>query len=844
MYAIEITEIPRSYFEHAMKHLEKKASSPTHVKLERFLSSLSHTDVPTGFRIQGLGGNARLLYVTRGTRSNMEAIKESFAAHFPEFVVQSLSEVGCPLVAGQANAALLTGVPQPAVQALQAMTEIMVNFKGNSLYQVWMVPAGPSRVKRILAKKRYRSALEGSQRQKTTQTWLGGQETATQADVNAKMSLKHLERNYERSISNRILKCQVTLAFWDRPDSEEKLRTAVNALLAALSSSHRNARMKVRFLSGKIAQEVIRKTLMLERRRMTTELLPKEAVSLVETPSVEVGTRVGSPASFSTSGSKTTQPTSETLEFQTDHIALGHVFRHNTVDKSRTKLIEMEQLRLHTAIVGMSGSGKSTTKNRIVIDAWRNGIPSLLIEPVKADARILMGAIPEMRIFTVGREDVAPYRHNPFLIDANVPVQLHIDLLYSCFLAAWPLYGILANHLRKVINRTYKHNGWDLLNNRPGKTITLDMFLEEAETYSRNLRYGAELKKDFEGAIVARAQDLCDQSRAAILNAERNLPIDELLSKPTIIELKHIGDPSFKALMLSLLIIRVYEFFDKLGPANKLRNLLVIDEAHSFLEELPRIADMSEGAVSRRQVLDQLLNLIAEARSSGLGLVIADQNPARLSRDALKTCNTKIVHRLTSPEDWDLLGRETGCTPEQARHIGVLKNGEIVLRLPSDDVPTKVKVFHDPEFHPDMKQNWTDDDVRRRMKLFYDTHLDFAITPRAPQLESGTNRDDIVQLALLVEDVVQDDDFRRLYLASIGVKGQDDTAHRVEEVIAFYAASLQVPNLNPIEFAWVLLKRSVEVLGAPSNPPDRDLVAKLVGDNLQSGLTPPESGGV
>jgi DNA helicase HerA-like ATPase len=302
--------------------------------------------------------------------------------------------------------------------------------------------------------------------------------------------------------------------------------------------------------------------------------------------------------------------------------------------------LNLEDLRKHTAILGMTGSGKTTTKNRIVIDAWKNGISSLLIEPAKTDARTLMGAIPELRVFTVGLEQVTPLRLNPFFVEEGIRVQLHMDLLHSCFMSAWPMYGILANHLRRVLLLTYTSNGWDILKDSRGELVTPEDFLRQAEVYSRRLRYGDQLKQDFRGAILTRAEELCDPSRAAILNARHNLSTRDLLSVPTVVELCHIGDADFRAFLLSLLLIRVYEHFSRLGPAKNLRNLLVIDEAHSVLEELPKVVDTEMAAASRRKAVDQLIDLIAEARSPGLGTVIADQNPTRLARDALKTCCT------------------------------------------------------------------------------------------------------------------------------------------------------------------------------------------------------------
>ena len=141
------------------------------------------------------------------------------------------------------------------------------------------------------------------------------------------------------------------------------------------------------------------------------------------------------------------------------------------------------------------------------------------------------------------------------------------------------------------------------------------------------------------------------------MNARHDLSTKELLSVPTVVELCHIGDADFRAFLLSLLLIRVYEHFSRLGPAKDLRNLLVIDEAHSVLEELPRVVDTEMAAASRRKAVEQLIDLIAEARSPGLGTIIADQNATRLSRERPED----MLHQNRAPTD-KCRGSSSSCT--------------------------------------------------------------------------------------------------------------------------------------------------------------------------------------
>ncbi|TFH06789.1 MAG: ATP-binding protein [Candidatus Thorarchaeota archaeon] len=639
--------------------------------------------------------------------------------------------------------------------------------------------------------------------------------------------------------SERLLNCRILLATWGHEDSEQNLKLILNTLRGTISQSDKKERLQIEIHSGKRARKILSNALEMRSKIRRTTMLPKDAIPYYMIPQREMGIIQGSTASFSTAGTERIQSI-EGIPFKQDHIALGTIYRSGKLDKNKILYIKTEHLRRHVAILGMTGTGKSSTKNRIVIDAWMNGIPSLLIEPVKLDTRNLLAAIDEIRIFTIGRETVTPFRLNPFLIEEGVPVQAHIDQLYFAFLAAWPLGGILANHLRKVFVRTYRRNGWDILMDKPGRPVSVQDFRDEAERYANELQYGSELRQDFRGAILTRAEDLCDPARAAIFNATHNLPVSELLSKPTVIALGHLKDPEFKALMLNLILHRIEQYFGKLGPADELRSLILIDEAHRFLRELPLTLDMSEIAMSKRQVQDQLEDLTAEARSVGIGIIVLDQDPSQLSRRVLKNCHTKIVHRLESPDDVQLAALLTGCDKEQQAHICDMVEGEAIVKGLGHSVPLNIQIFHDPLFTDGMKSNWSDAEVIERMKQFYSGHPEFAKTPDIPQLDSPEviiDRD-LLALRVHVEDIVRSEGFRSNYQDCIE-SGDAEEINALEELIVFYATQVVSSDRPLVEIVDVLIETINTVYGEPPFALSYTTLQRLLRDYIQSRTSSP-----
>jgi hypothetical protein len=314
--------------------------------------------------------------------------------------------------------------------------------------------------------------------------------------------------------------------------------------------------------------------------------------------------------------------------------------------------------------------------------------------------------------------------------------------------------------------------------------------------------------------------------------------MDDFLSVPSIVELDHLGDPEFVAFVLSLLLVRVFEHLRTLGPSDHLRSLLVIDEAHRVLEELPKVVDMSEGAMAKRYAIDQLVNLVSEARSLGLGVVLAEQTPTRLARDAIKNCHNIFVHKLTSPEDLQLMALETGCNKEQAEHIAYLRDGEAIVRGAQDTAPFDVQILHDPDVHPEMQRLWTDADVRERMRDFYRTHSGFAKRPVIPVLEpmnAGTEvrHNEALSLAIQVEDIVQTATFRDLYLEAVSEDEENPQGRKLEDILAHYAVHLPHLSKDANSLAVLLLESAATAYGPPVVQTDVGLISRLVEEKLR-----------
>ena len=105
----------------------------------------------------------------------------------------------------------------------------------------------------------------------------------------------------------------------------------------------------------------------------------------------------------------------------------------------------------------------------------------------------------------------------------------------------------------------------------------------------------------------------------------------------------------------------------------------------------PRRPDRGVG-VTIRHPLEAILNAIAELRTFGQGILVADQSPQELHPGILRSTNLKIVHRLVEGQDQKATGDALGRDELQSGELGRLGNGTAVVRALSRESAVAVKI--------------------------------------------------------------------------------------------------------------------------------------------------------
>lgn len=359
--------------------------------------------------------------------------------------------------------------------------------------------------------------------------------------------------------------------------------------------------------------------------------------------------------------------------------------------------IEKNDFTRHCLIIGITGGGKTNTSKSILSTLWRKEkVPFLVIESAKREyweLRNLEG-FEDLVVFTLGSEaskTSVKYRINPFETLPGISLQTHIDYLLSTFKAAFDMVPPMPYVLEQAVYAIYEDRGWDISENtnRYGLTRypTLEDLHDKISVIVDELGYQDEMQSNVKASLEARIKSLMIGGKGAMLNTPVSIPINRLLQRPVVMELEDLGDDETKSFVIGILMVQLYEYRKSLMDqgSKALSHILMIEEAHRLLKNVSG----QEG--SQAKSVEFFCNMLAEIRTYGQGIIIADQVPTKLAPDTIKNTNLKIVHRTVAYEDRDAMGKAMNMTEDQTEYLSSLQRGYAAVHAEGDNRPKIIK---------------------------------------------------------------------------------------------------------------------------------------------------------
>mgnify|MGYP001258237517 CR=1 FL=1 len=358
--------------------------------------------------------------------------------------------------------------------------------------------------------------------------------------------------------------------------------------------------------------------------------------------------------------------------------------------------IPLNDFTKHGLIVGMPGSGKTNFSLGLLLQFWNDfKIPFLAIEPTKSEYRSLIDGIPELQIFTPGKSHISPYIINPFLPPKGVTVESYVPSLMTAFKAAFSMPNPLPDIFLASINECYNEYGWKFDSTIDDLNVRKFGFYEFIKIFKRRIQsmdYSNEIKSNMESAGLVRLVSLIEQN-SSIYDSIHTIPLEDLLQKPTVIELNAINNKEQKSLIMALLLILicVYTKSNVIGDG-KLKNVMLIDEAHVLLAGGNTKSE--DSADSQGSTIEALEDMIAEIRSYGTSIIIADQSPTKIGRSIVSNTNVKIIFKLVEKENKDAIATATNMTEADYEELGRLGVGEALLHYGRVYTPLLIKTYN------------------------------------------------------------------------------------------------------------------------------------------------------
>lgn len=344
----------------------------------------------------------------------------------------------------------------------------------------------------------------------------------------------------------------------------------------------------------------------------------------------------------------------------------------------------LDDFRQHAFVTGAPRYGKSTTVQKIIAEAHRNGLRFIVVESAKKEYWELKKApgLEGVRVYSAGR-DTLPLRINPFQPEYNTQLEFHIQSLIHALLSMFDQEDPLPQILTELIYRCYEDRGWDTMTRVRGNEDLeypcFDDMLKHLDAVIEDIGYDEEIKRRMSGVVRIRIQSVIRQAGLAF-NTKDNISVEEMFRTSAVVELDDFAD-QLKPFAASVVALKVNEYTRQCRMSGKLKRLMVLEEAHNIMPN-PASAGTSRNAARCSAYFSRML---AEVSAYGTGIIVIEQRPSAIAPAAIANTSIKIVHNIHEGTDIETIMSSLNLKAHAKSHLSTLAIGQAVVAFPQTD---------------------------------------------------------------------------------------------------------------------------------------------------------------